>query len=108
VSAPQWAPVDDDTADLLALVRDEGHPSADHEWALFVDAVRTVARRDGMVRPNDLRPLVRGRVAPKRLGAFHHRALSSGLLTVTGEWEISNDREGRNAGRPMRVLRLTG
>ena len=34
---------------------------------------------DGLVTPNALRGLVRGKVAPKRLGAFAHRALSAGI-----------------------------
>jgi hypothetical protein len=110
MSAPQWAPVDEDAADLLALVRDEGHPSADFEWSEFVTALRHCAARDGgKVYPNRLRPLVRGRVAPRRIGAFTHRAVTSGLLAwAASEWQISDDTEGRNAGRPAKVYRLTG
>jgi len=109
MSAPQWAAVDDATADLLHLVRDAGHPSADFEWAEYVTALRHCAARDGgMVYPNRLRPLVRGVVAPRRVGAFTHRALASGLVAYTGDWQISDDTEGRNRGKPCRVLRWTG
>jgi hypothetical protein len=110
MSAPQWSPVDDDTADLLTLVADEGHVSADFEWDLFIDAVHAVStwRADRVIQPNDLRPLVRDRVAPRRIGAFTNRAVKSGLIVPTGDWQVSDDTEGRNAGRPMRVYRWTG
>jgi len=109
MSAPQWSPVDDATADLLHLVRDEGHPSADFEWSEYVTALRhCAARDDGLVYPNRLRPLVRGVVAPKRLGAFTHRAVCSGLLVSAGQWQVSDDTTGRNAGRPAKVYRLSG
>lgn len=107
MSGPQWSQVDDETADLLTLVRDEGHVSADHEWDTFVAALETVAiGPGGVIYPNEIRPLIRGKVAPRRIGAFTHRAISQGLVEYTGEWQISDDREGRNAGRPARVMRL--
>jgi hypothetical protein len=102
----QWAPIEDDTADLLSLVADEGHPSTDYEWDEFVTALRFAADTEGVVSPNRLRPLIRGVVAPKRVGAFTNRALKQGLIAYTGDWEVSDDREGRNAGRPCRVMRL--
>ena len=107
MTAPTWSAVDDTTADLLALVADEGHVSADHEWDLFVAALHQAADYDGTIRPNVLRPLVRGKVAPRRIGAFVNRAVRSGLVAYTGDYEISDDTEGRNAGRPARVMRLT-
>jgi hypothetical protein len=105
--APEWDPVDDATADLLTLVADEHHVSADHEWRTFTDAVVRVAHsHGGRVDQNDVRPLIRGRIAPKRIGAFWRRACLEGLLVVDG-WSVSDDREGRNAGRPMRCYALT-
>jgi hypothetical protein len=106
VSPATWAPIEDETADLLSLVADEGHPSVDLEWDEFVTALRFAADATGVVSPNRLRPLIRGVVAPRRIGAFTNRALKQGLIAYTGEWEISDDREGRNAGRPCRVMRL--
>ena len=107
MSAPTWESVDNYTADLLALVADEGHVSADFEWDEYVRAVRYCAELDGgLVRPNRLRPLLRGVVAPKRIGAFTTRAKAERLLVDAGEWEVSDDHHGRNAGRPMRVYRL--
>jgi hypothetical protein len=107
---PEWSPVEDETADLLSLVADgpmSGH--ADREWDLYVHALRFAATADnGTVHPNTLRCLVRDHVAPRRIGAYTNRALARGLIEATGEWEISDDTEGRNAGRPCRVYRWLG
>lgn len=107
-SQPHWSPVDDETADLLSLVRDEGHPSADHEWQRFTQALEAASDLSGIIRPNFLRGLVRGNVAPRRIGAFTHRALAQGLIAYTGEWEVSDDTEGRNRGKPARIMRWLG
>lgn len=107
MSLPNWSPVDDDTANLLTLVADEGHVSADYEWDAYRLALVAVAERGtGIINPNRLRDVVRGQVAPKRVGAFAHRALSQGLVEYTGQFVISDDTEGRNAGRPCRELRM--
>jgi len=63
---------------------------------------------DGWISPNALRPLVRGHVSPRRIGAFANRALKQGLVFYAGTYEISDDTEGRNSGRPCRVLRWVG
>lgn len=104
---PTWSPVDDDTADLLTLVADVDHPSIDREWTVYVNALRIAAECEGgIIRPNRLRPMVRNHVAPRRIGAFANRALSLGLVAYTGEYEISDDRSGRNGGKPARIMRL--
>lgn len=108
MTSPAWSPVDDDTADLLTLVRDEGHVSADYEWDYYVNALQNCAALDGLIYPNQLRKHVRGSVAPHRIGAFAHRALSRALVEYTGEWEISDDTEGRNGGKPARIRRWIG
>lgn len=109
MSAVQWSAVDDDTADLLALVaNDQMHPRPAEEWDVFVAALRQAADASGRIDPNDLRPLVRDSIAPRRIGAFTNRALSSGLVAYTGEWVISNDNQGRNSGKPARVLQWIG
>lgn len=109
MTAPRWESIDSDTADLLTLVADTDHPSVDHEWQLYVEALRqsAAAYSDAIVDPNVLRPLVRGRIAPKRLGAFAHRAKCLGLIEDAG-WTISDDTEGRNAGRPAKTYRWLG
>jgi hypothetical protein len=106
--SPRWEPVDSPTADLLALVNDETHPSVDFEWQEWLTAVRHVAStNNGIVDPNRLRELVRGVVAPRRCGAFTHRALAAGLMVRAG-WVVSDDTTGRNAGRPAMQYRWIG
>lgn len=102
---PQWESVDNYTTDLLALVA-LGTPQgdADREWDLYVKALQIASQIDcGPILPNTLRPLVRGQIAPKRLGAFVSRAISQKLIAPDGGWQISDDTEGRNAGRPCRT-----
>lgn len=105
-TAPHWSPVDDDTADLLSLVNDASHPSVDFEWRAFVGVLSaTASLHGGRLDPNDYREQLRGVVAPRRIGAFTNRALAEGLIEETGDWSISTDRLGRNAGKPCRVRR---
>lgn len=106
MSAPAWSAVDDETADLLSLVADEGHPSVDFEWLVYRKALVAAADHAGVICPNRLRPLLRGHVAPKRIAAFTHKALAERLVAYTGEFVISDDTEGRNKGKPCRELRL--
>jgi hypothetical protein len=109
MSTPKWSPVDDATGDLLSLVADDPHPSNEMEWQEFLTALEYAAMKGGgVVNPNTLRPLVRGLIAPKRLGAFTRRALAQGLMAWRGEWQISDDIAGHNGGRPMRVYVYLG
>lgn len=106
---PAWSPVDDTTADLLTLVADVDQPSVDFEWDEFVRCLQYASQLDaGPILPNTLRPLVRGSIAPRRIGAFTNRALSLGLVEYTGEWQVSDDHAGRNGGKPARVMRWVG
>jgi len=103
---PQWSATDEATADLLTLVADLDHPSVDSEWRVFTDALTRVAHANaGRVDQNDVRPLIRGHIAPKRIGSFYRRACLDGLLVADG-YSTSTDHEGRNAGRPMRCYRM--
>lgn len=104
---PTWD--DSGQGDLLSLVATgpmSGH--ADGEWLSFTSALKAVAYNDGAIDPNELRLLVRQHVAPQRIGAFTNRALAQGLVEYTGEWVVSDDTEGRNSGKPCRVMRWTG
>lgn len=76
------------------------------EWPLFVSVVRRVARVDGTVHQGDVRPLIRGRIAPKHIGSLYRRARSEGLLVDTGELEPSNDTAGRNSDKVSRIYKL--
>lgn len=102
---PQWS--DSQQRDLLELVA-LGTPQgdADDEWECFVSALR-VAARDGVIDQNVVRPLIRGAIKPNRIGAFYSRACARDLIRASG-WSTSADREGRNAGRPMRTYSWIG
>ena len=104
-TAPTWT--DSDQGDLLELVaQGSSTGTADREWAAYIEALRTVAVANaGTIRPNVLRPRLRGLIAPQRCGAFTSRAIARGLVAYTGDWETSDDREGRNGGKPARILR---
>lgn len=103
------APVDHDTANLLDLIaHDQTHPRPAEEWDRFVQGLRATADETGVIDPNWLRENLRGDIAPRRVGAFTNRALSEGLIEPTGEWRVSDDRAGRNGGKPCRVYRWTG
>jgi hypothetical protein len=109
IAQPIWD--DSGQGDLLALVAagSPATPSADEDWELFVGCLQVASQLDcGPILPNTLRPMVRGQVAPKRIAAFTSRAIARGLIEPTGDWEISDDTEGRNAGRPARCYRWIG
>lgn len=108
MSAPRWESVDSHTADLLSFAAQIESEAASLEWAEFKRALAWVADESGRIDPNDLRETIRGIVAPRRVGAFTHRALTSGLLVWDGGYVTSTDKQGRNAGRPIRAYRLGG
>ncbi|WP_418061780.1 hypothetical protein [Pimelobacter simplex] len=106
---PRWSAVEDDTADLLSLVADPSHPSAEFEWRAFLGILAaTASLHDGRLDQNDYREQLRGVVAPRRVGAFVNRAKAAEVIAETDEWSVSTDVKGRNAGRPMRVYRWLG
>lgn len=108
-SSPRWSSVDEETADLLSLVAsDKIGPWADEEWHRFTQALEASSDLDGRIDPNFLRPLLRGSVAPNRIGAFTNRAKAEGLIAWDGEWVTSDDTVGKNGGKPARVYRWLG
>ena len=72
------------------------------EWGLFAAAIRQATRADGRVSQSDVRPLIRGRIAPKHIGTLYRRAVAERLLTPVG-WERSTDHLGGNADKQQRV-----
>lgn len=104
---PVWSPIHRTTQDVLALVADLGHPSVDYEWTRFMQGLDQAADHDEIVDPNVLRPLLRGQVAPNRIGAFTSRSVSQRILVATGDWVVSDDLDGRNSGKPAKVYRLS-
>lgn len=81
-----------------------GGKVTDAEWDIFKDAVRSVAV-DGLVRANDVRPLIRGRIFHKHIGGCYGRAKDEGLLVRLSS-ERSADVEGRNTHHDSGVFRL--
>lgn len=76
------------------------------EWVIFRTAVREVTRPDGTVHVNDIRPRIRGRIEPKRVGSLYRRAKAEGLLVDTGRKEPSSDVAGRNRDKDARIYRI--
>lgn len=105
---PQWT--DSGQGDLLALVAvgNVATDTAEREWKFFIQALLMARGWGDVISPNELRRSTRGEIAPQRIGAFTNRALAQKLIAPTGEWEVSDDRQGKNAGKPARVYRWLG
>jgi len=112
MSAPHFAPVDDDTADLLGLIADD--PRVADDYALFLDACKTAALHDGLVRVNEVRELLTDRwgclvIEPRRLSAFWAKSTGRGKPMVkTGDWAVCKGSGSGNDGRPQPVRRWVG
>ena len=85
------------------------HPGAcecEHsDWHVFTRAIRSAMKDNGEVSQNDIRPLIRGRIDPKRIGQLYRRARSEGLL-VEVRREPSADVAGRNSHHWQPVYRV--
>lgn len=68
------------------------------DWTIFTAALRSAVRSDGTVHACDVRPIVRGRIAPKHIGQQWKKARDLSLLVEVGH-ERSDDEKGRNKGR---------
>jgi hypothetical protein len=97
------SPADRDKDAVLALI--SGDPLHARDRQAVVDAIAASVRPDGTVCSNDWRPLIPTWVHPRVIGATVNALMKAGVLIPTGQWVISDDRKGRNSGRPMRVLR---
>ena len=102
------APVDADTASLLALIRaDRIHAD---DCATVVAAIqRTAAENAGTVDPNRLRVLLHNEhgciVHPPVIGATVSALRHRGVLEPTG-WVVTEGSRSGNDGRPARTYRL--
>lgn len=95
-----WAP--DPAKDaVLALI--SGDPLHARDRAAIIDAISAAVRPDGTVSSNDWRGLIPTWVYPRVVGATVNALTKAGVLTPTGQWVISDDVLGRNAGRPARI-----
>lgn len=75
------------------------------EWSIFTAALRQVARPNGEVHQDDVRPLIRGRIEAKHIGMLYRRAKSEHLLTYLRK-EPSGDVAGRNTHHDSPVYQL--
>ena len=77
------------------------------EWTLFRAALRQAVTEanDGRVHQHLVRPLIRGRIEPKRIGQQYTRAKREGLL-VQVDKEPSKDSAGRNTHHDSPVYEL--
>lgn len=91
----------------LYHVQTQGCRCGDPEWALFKVALAEAAR-GGVVHQSAVRPIIRGRIEPKHIGALYRRAKAEGLIRDTGEREPSNDVAGRNTDKLDRIYALRG
>lgn len=102
------APVDDDTASLLALIgTDRIHAD---DCATVVDAIiRTARMNAGTVDPNRLRALLHNAhgciVHPPTIGATVSALRHRGVLEPLG-WVVTEGSTSGNNGRPARTYRL--
>ena len=90
-------------ADVCELVY--GDPMHAAERQAVIDAIATVARRDGDTDPNRVRPLIPSWVGPRVISATWG-ALRN-LLKPIG-WTTNTDAKGRNVGKPQRVYVVVG
>lgn len=108
MTAPTWQPVDEQTGNLLDFLADDGTAQREAQFAAFVAILRHVAKHnDGAISPNDTRVHTRAEIDPPRVGPFFRRAQLEGLIVAAG-WAVSDDAEGKNAGRPARTYRWIG
>lgn len=104
-----YVSVDDDTADLLALVADTHTPLGADRYAVFLAACRQDARlHNGIVSPNRVRDAlsVNGDlpIAPRTYSALWSAACSkNGPMRTTDQWVPNTDKKGRNVGKVLRL-----
>lgn len=99
----------DDYGDLLTML-DEDRIHAD-DSATVKAAVLTDGRANGgNVDPNRVRKMLTNQhgliVFHKTIGPAYHALRTAGLIVPNG-WVVSDDKAGRNAGKPARAYVLT-
>lgn len=97
------APIDEPTADTLALMDLDLTHRTDRQ--IILDAIETVAADGGgLIDPNELRGHLFGRVEPKVIGATIQGLARRGHLEPAG-WTVTTGSRTGNNGRPARVWR---
>lgn len=102
-----FEPIPGRTARRLRDLDDvDADPSADADWSRFVQVLREADAEFGRIHPNEVRERLRGQVQAQRIGRFYGLAKQLHLLVGPAEIDTSNDRAGRNTGKPIRVYRF--
>jgi hypothetical protein len=106
-ASPAWSPTDEATGSLLDLIAADWRPFAEADRNTVAGAIRDDARfHGGEVSQNRVREAlaalpVFSQPKPQRVGPVYRALCLSGYLEFSG-WEVSEDRHGRNSGRPVR------
>lgn len=108
MTAPHFAPADEATYDLLALVADPDRATGRDAVEAFLAACRRDARANGgLVSTNRVRALLAdAQIPPRRYSSLWSHFTGEGKpMRRTDAWELNTDVAGRNAGRPSIVRR---
>jgi len=104
MTAPQFAPITDDTADLLTLVADVDRPIGADAPALFLAACRRDAEaHGGEVSVNRVRALLADAdIPPRRYSSLWAAFTGRGKpMRKSGGWETCEGSASGNDGRPF-------
>jgi hypothetical protein len=107
-----FAPIDDDTLNLLDLIADD--PRRSDEYDRFLAACQSDAlTHGGLVSVNRVRRRMSNdyglTIHPRTYSAFWSKACArGGPMVTTTEWELCTDTRGRNGGKPQRYRRWVG
>jgi hypothetical protein len=104
-AAPIFAPADEATYDLLALVADPDRATGRDAVEAFLAACRRDARANGgMVSVNRVRDLMSAaQIQPQRYSSLWAEFTGEGkpMRKIEGSWETNLDKRGRNYGKPL-------
>jgi hypothetical protein len=113
----RWLPVDDDTADLLALVADEHRiPGADVPALFLAACKRDADAHGGLVSVNRVRALLADAdIPPRRYSALwaHFTGIGKPMVKAIRPdlepvWETCKGSTSGNDGRPFQLRRWVG
>jgi hypothetical protein len=107
MTGPKFAPIDDNTADLLTLITSD--PRHDDDYQAFLAACRVVAAENhGRVTVSQVSERLTNKwgltIEPRRYSAYWSKATGkNGPLRNTAEWDTRKGSTSHNDGRPTRV-----
>lgn len=112
MTAPHFAPADEATYDLLALVADPDRATGRDAVEAFLAACRRDARANGgVVSVNRVRDLMSAaQIQPQRYSSLWSAFTGDGkpMRRIEDAWEINLDKKGRNHGKPLALREWIG